>query len=65
VNTQPGQKQGEKPQGGNVHNGDQVGVQIQNQTFTGNQNADDVNRGISQASLANAGQWSDRSPSVP
>jgi hypothetical protein len=32
MNTQPGQKQGQQGQGGNVHNGDQVGVQ-ENQTF--------------------------------
>jgi hypothetical protein len=56
---------GGQRQGGNTHNGDQVGVHIENQTFTGNQNADDVNRGIEQYTLAHGGQTFNRSPSVP
>ena len=35
------------------------------QVFNGNQNADDVNRGISQASMSRGGDWINRSPSMP
>jgi hypothetical protein len=66
MNTQGPQKPGQgQGQGGTTHNGDQVGVQIGTQNFTGNQNADDVNRGIEQHTLSNGGQTFNRSPSVP
>jgi TP901 family phage tail tape measure protein len=63
--TQGGQRQSQGSQGGSVHNGNFMGVNIENQTFTGNQNADDVNRGIEQHTLANGGQTFNRTTSVP
>jgi hypothetical protein len=52
MNTHGGQRQGQQGQGGSVHNGDFTGVNIENQTSTGNQNADDVNKGISQYAMS-------------